>query len=105
MMKKILTIHSFITLFAVLSCVSALQAQNVNAKFGKGVNIMANDSTFSLKLGARFQTLYSGTSNLETNDWNDQFLIRRARLKLDGFAYDPSLVYKIELSLSNRDTG
>lgn len=105
--KKIAVYFSFavFALFALFFGATATNAQSVNAKFGKGINVMANDSSFSLKLGARFQTLYSGTSNLETNDWSDQFLIRRARLKLDGFAYDPSLVYKIELSLSNRDTG
>src|SRR5690606_20106056 len=31
------------------------------------------------------------------------FLIRRARLKFDGFAYSPKLRYKIELGLSNQD--
>src|SRR5690554_6051708 len=35
--------------------------------------------------------------NLESN-----FLIRRARLKFDGFAYSPKLSYKVELELSNR---
>ena len=30
-------------------------------------------------------------------------LIRRSRLKFKGFAYHPSLTYKIELALSNRD--
>ena len=32
-------------------------------------------------------------------------LIRRARLKFDGFAFSPKLKYKIELGLSNRDIG
>jgi len=31
------------------------------------------------------------------------FLIRRARLKFDGFAVSPKLEYKLELGLSNRD--
>jgi len=31
------------------------------------------------------------------------FLVRRARLKFDGFAYSPKLKYKLELGLSNRD--
>jgi hypothetical protein len=33
------------------------------------------------------------------------FIIRRARLKFDGWAYSPKLKYKIELGLSNRDLG
>jgi hypothetical protein len=64
---------------------------------------MAKDSSFSLKMGFRFQTRYAGLLNLETDRWTDQMLIRRARLKFDGFAFSPKLVYKVELGLSNRD--
>ncbi|WP_373517340.1 hypothetical protein [Pricia sp.] len=39
-----------------------------------------------------------GLSNPEQN-----FLVRRARLKFDGFAYSPKLKYKLELGLSNSD--
>lgn len=74
-------------------------------KFGKGLKVIAKDSSFSLKFGTRFQTLYEGKLNTETNDWSDKFLIRRARLKFEGFAYDPRLTYKVELGLSNRDIG
>ena len=81
-------------------------AQNVSYKtFGDGLRVMAQDSSFSLKMGVRFQTLYVGVLNLDTDDWNDQFLIRRARLKFDGFALTPKLQYKVELGFSNRDTG
>jgi hypothetical protein len=31
------------------------------------------------------------------------FIVRRSRLKFDGFAYSPKLKYKLELGLSNRD--
>lgn len=75
--------------------------------FGKGlVNHVAQDSSFSIKLGARFQGLYS--ANWSTGDGStalngSNFLIRRARLKLDGFAYSPKLRYKLQLGFSNRD--
>ncbi|OEY73275.1 porin [Salegentibacter salarius] len=84
-------------------------AQDVTENtFGNGIiNTVAKDSSFSVKFGARFQSLY-------VTDWRDSefegfesessnFLIRRARLKFDGFAYSPKLEYKIELGLSNRD--
>ena len=57
-----------------------------------------------MKFSTRFQTLYVGKLNLETDDYSDQLLVRRARLKFDGYAFSPKLVYKIELGLSNRDT-
>lgn len=96
--------------FALLLFLSQMaQAQDANApSFGKGIfNLVGKDSTWSMKIGARMQLLSAahweagadgGLANPEQN-----FLIRRARLKFDGFAYSPKLKYKIELGLSNRD--
>ena len=85
---------------------SAGIAQGVYYKsFGDGLRVMAEDSTFSLQMRVRFQTLYRGAYNLDTDIWNDRFLVRRARLKFDGFALSPKLQYKFQLGFSNRDTG
>ncbi|PKD20359.1 porin [Salegentibacter salinarum] len=88
---------------------SISHAQDITENsFGNGIiNTVARDSSFSLKFGARFQSLF-------VSEWRDSefegfesessnLLIRRARLKFDGFAYSPRLKYKIELGLSNRD--
>lgn len=87
---------------------SSLSAQTkVDNKFGKGLyNAIAVDSSWSMKIGLRFQTLFVGTSfyqDGEISQSNSNFLIRRARLKFNGFAYSPKLQYKVELGLSNRD--
>lgn len=85
---------------------SALHAQdkNVYAKFGKGVNFIAPDSSMSLKFGVRFQTLFVAEKSLSDNsNIEKEMLIRRARMKFDGFAFTPKLEYKIELAISNRD--
>ncbi len=80
----------------------------VDIKFGKGLyNVIAVDSSWSMKFGARFQTLFIGEFNIDDKDGivdaNSNFLIRRSRLKFGGFAYSPKLQYKIELGISNRD--
>jgi len=80
------------------------KAQITQNTFGKGIKLKAEDGSFEMKFGFRFQTLYAGELNLETYDYSDQFLIRRSRIKFDGFAFSPKLVYKIELSISNRGT-
>ncbi|AKD05586.1 FmdC precursor [Pontibacter korlensis] len=89
-----------------LACGTA-QGQSINkSKFGKGLQFVAADSSFSLKFSTRFQMLYQGVINNGTNEeLEDRFLIRRARLKFEGFAYTPKLEYKIELGLSNSDIG
>lgn len=92
----------------LISCLS-LHSQEYNAgPFGKGIlNLMGQDSTWSMKFGMRMQFL--STIRWDKEDGGglinptSAMLIRRARLKFDGFAFSPKLKYKIELGLSNRD--
>lgn len=86
------------------SAVSSTQAQDkTNNRFGKGIKVVAADSSFSMKFGVRMQSLYDGQLNLRTDEYEDGFQIRRFRLKFDGFAYSPKLLYKIELAIANSD--
>lgn len=96
----------FFCFLAVCLIVNCVKAQNsIDSKFGKGINVIAKDSSFSMKFSTRFQTLYEGVYDRETAEYSDKLLIRRARLKFDGFVYNPRLEYKIELGLSNNDIG
>lgn len=77
-------------------------------KFGKGIiNTVAADSSYSVKMNVRMQSLFTTNWGITEEDGfgesESAFLIRRARLKFGGFAYSPRLEYKIELGLSNRD--
>ena len=78
-------------------------------KFGKGIQIIAADSSFSMKFSTRIQTLFVAEAGLtDSVDWSDigtSTQIRRARLKFDGFAYSKKVQYKIELGLTNSDIG
>ncbi len=85
---------------------TVIKHKPVFAKFGKGVNFIAEDSSMSLKLGARFQTLFVAEKSLvDGAPVEKELMVRRFRLKMDGFAFTPRLEYKIELALSNRDDG
>jgi len=103
-MKKI----SFILLSFIITALQ-LKAQEISdTKFGKGlINFTAKDNSFSVKFAPRFQYLsssnYNFNENSSDNNTNTSFLIRRARLKFNGFAFTKKLTYKIELGLSNRD--
>jgi len=101
--------NHFLAFALLLWLALTTHAQETNAPtFGKGIfDLVGKDSTWSMKIGARIQLLAianweegpnGGLVNPEQN-----FLVRRARLKFDGFAYSPKLKYKIELGLSNRD--
>lgn len=102
--KYTISLSSFVIFYFFLFSISYAQP-HVEAKFGKGLKVTAADSSFSLKISPRFQTMYEGNLNLNNDDWEEKLIIRRARLKLEGFALDPSLEYKIELAFSNRDIG
>ncbi|NMM47429.1 porin [Marinigracilibium pacificum] len=94
----------FFSLLLIGAACPKIFSQKLNKDtYGKGHNIVANDSSFALNFEARFQSLYVGVQNRDQNTYSDQFLIRRARLKFKGFVYNPRLTYKFELALSNRD--
>ncbi len=76
-----------------------------NNTFGKGIRMMTRDSSLSLKFGLRFSTLYEVFYIKETKKYADNLLIRRFRLKFDGHAVSPKLIYKVEIGVSNRDIG
>lgn len=103
MKAKLLSLAFILTIFST----AISQETNSPGVFGKGIfNLMGQDSTWSMKVGARAQILTTaawvkGPDGL--TDSQTSFSIRRARIKMDGFILSPKLVYKIELSLSNRD--
>jgi len=93
-----------IVIAILLSAITNLNAQVTKApKFGKGLfNLVGQDSSWTMKVGLRFQFLATALMQ-EGESPESSFLIRRSRLKFDGFALTPKLKYKIELGLSNRD--
>lgn len=94
-------------LLIFLFTISANSQNFKDTKFGKGmVNYTAKDSSWSVKFAPRIQILSSTNWQYEDDQFgkaNSSLLIRRARLKFDGFVATPKLKYKIELGLSNRD--
>ena len=88
-------------------CQSLHSQEIMDFKFGKGLlNFTAKDSSFKVKFAPRIQFRSNTSWTINDGSLNDpqqNFLIRRARLKFDGWAYSPKLEYKIELGLSNRD--
>ena len=97
-----------ITLALVISVMFSVNSQEISdTSFGKGlINFVAKDSSFSIKFAPRFQVRSISSWDHDGNQYGSpehNFIVRRARLKFDGFAYSPKLKYKVELGLSNRD--
>lgn len=98
-----------IILSTLLFCaITSINAQEISdTSFGKGlINFVAKDSSFSIKFAPRFQVRSISSWDNDGNQYGSpehNFIVRRSRLKFDGFAYSPKLKYKLELGLSNRD--
>ncbi|MFB0924445.1 MAG: porin [Vicingaceae bacterium] len=98
-------------LLALVALSTTMFGQDItNTKFGKGLyNVIAKDSSYSMKFAFRIQSLYTGEWNIdedgEIGAGSSRFLVRRARLKFGGFAFSTKLKYKLELGLSNKDLG
>ena len=74
-------------------------------KPGKGVGLVANDSSFSLNYQFRMQNRASYIT-VDDNDLSPEefeFRVRRLRMKFEGFVADPRLTYYIQLSFSRGD--
>lgn len=101
-MKSLIRTTVIASLISFVS-LAAMAQDKTNNRFGKGIRVVAADSSFSMKFGVRMQSLYDGTLNLANDEYEDGFQIRRFRLKFDGFVYNPRLQYKIELAIANSD--
>lgn len=79
-------------------------AQNVTyPSFGKGINIMAEDSSASMRINIRIQNRFEADYDDFLQKTNTKFLVRRQRLKFEGFLVDKNLRYKLQLGFSNSD--
>ena len=88
---------SFVILLSFYTAV-AMGQQKVESKFGKGIYVVANDSSFSMKFNARVQSLLmfeAPANDLSVDGMTSNLLIRRSRLKFSGFAYNTKFKYKI----------
>ena len=106
--NTIIMIIKKISFAIVLFAISFAQSQEISdTSFGKGlINFVAKDSSFSVKFAPRFQVRSMTSWDHDGNQYispEHNFIVRRSRLKFDGFAYSPKLKYKFELGLSNRD--
>ncbi len=104
-LPKRLVILLLVCLFAINAFTINANAQSVTDNiFGKGIRIIAKDSSFSMKFSTRMQNrLEASYVESGNQSYTDKFYLRRARLKFDGFIDSPKLVYKIELDVVNAE--
>ncbi|MEX0968744.1 MAG: porin [Bacteroidia bacterium] len=97
-----------VALFLIAGTTQGWSQNLVNSRFGQGLSVMAKDSSFLINAGFRFQNLFvyevpAGEGGLDFSESHTSWLVRRSRLKFDGFAYSPRLKYKLEIGMTNSD--
>jgi len=71
--------------------------------FMENLSAQSDQSASTMNFTGRMQNL--GLVEIQGEDIETNFLVRRARLKFEGVALHPKFQYKVELGLSNRDHG
>lgn len=102
--------YVFVACALILAANASFGQSKLVSLYKKGIQIKAFTDTsrtkqvFLLKPEFRFQTRFESSGNPEGGEkWDANFMIRRARLKFNGFLYSPNVMYKVELSLSSND--
>lgn len=75
----------------------------LDAHFGKPITFFSRDSTFSLGIGGRIQSLAETRYDIDKKTGTTDFLIRRLRLNLAGNAIGHKFTYRIQLCFSQAD--
>ncbi len=105
-MKKRYTIICII--FTILcGSTETIKAQKpisyTKASFGKGIGFASSDSSFTLALSGRIQSVFEAKNEVNDNKILADFYTRRCRLNIQGTAFSPKFTYRIQLGFAQRD--
>jgi len=70
---------------------------------GRGLDFKTSDGLFDLAIGANLQVRYSN-NDVEGVGEANEFRVRRFKLYLTGFAFDPRLTYRAQLAFETPNT-
>jgi hypothetical protein len=102
-MKLFKNLQIIIGLICPILSFSQAKAPYVNTTFGKGIGFASSDSSFTLALSGRIQSMSEVKHELNTNTTLADFYVRRCRLNIQGKAFHPSFTYRIQLGFAQGD--
>jgi hypothetical protein len=101
-MKNSITI-AIIALLMSTTVQAQKQGTYTKATFGKGIGFASSDSSFTLALSGRIQSMAEVKHELNDEKTTADFFVRRCRLNIQGTAFHPSFTYRIQLGFAQRD--
>jgi len=102
-MKKLITLVLLFISYGVFA--QKASETMIYTKSQKGIEFVAKDSIFSMRFQFRMQNraAFLTRSEDDLSAASYEFRVRRLRLKMEGFIYNPKVTYKIQLALSRGD--
>jgi len=83
--------------------VLAQNAPSTKMEFGKGIQLTSADSSFTMAIGGRIQSLFEAKRDFTNGTNGADFLLRRCRLNIQGSAFNPRFAYRIQIGFAHGD--
>ena len=115
MLQTIYTAHQFIftmknkkaffliTILSLTLNALAQDAPSIKMEFGKGIQFISADSSFTMAISGRIQSVFEAKRDITNENTGADFLLRRSRLNIQGSAFNPRFSYRIQLGFAHGD--
>lgn len=92
-------------LFLIIStnCMAQVGQSTIKMEAGKGIQFTSADSSFTMAIGGRIQSLIEAKRDVTNETTGADFLLRRCRLNIQGNAFNPKFSYRIQLGFAHGD--
>ncbi len=94
---------AFCSLIFDLTCYAQADEPYTRMEFGKGLGFASADSSFTLAINGRIQSLLEVKKDFGNDTVRADFMIRRCRLNIQGNAFSPRFSYRIQLGFAHGD--
>jgi len=98
------------TFFLIFICflmrpinVLSQKAPTTKMEFGKGIQFISADSSFTMAINGRIQSLFEAKRDFNAETNGADFLLRRSRLNIQGNAFSPKFSYRIQIGFAHGD--
>ncbi len=92
---------SFLTIS--INCIAQVDKTSIKMEAGKGIQFTSADSSFTMAISGRIQSVFEARSDVTNETTGADFLLRRSRLNIQGTAFNPKFSYRIQLGFAHGD--
>lgn len=104
-MKFLISIKLITSFVLVIStnCIAQVDKSSIKMEAGKGIQFTSADSSFTIAIGGRIQSVFEARRDITNETTGADFLLRRCRLNIQGNAFNPKFSYRIQLGFAHGD--